>query len=126
MTTDTNTTNVLQEMFDTTVSVYEAALACGVDGLTLHRMQTMMEWARELADGNGVSTASLEDVDSHVVFSMDQDVAILDAEYDEEAAWADVDDQLDVDDGDDDGEDSEDFHSVAGESFDNVIQLNAP
>ena len=84
-------TNTLQEMFNTCVSIYEAALASGVDGLTLHRMDTMIEWAVELAESSEIDTGELDRVSEYVVYSDEHDVAILDADYDDTAEWADVD-----------------------------------
>jgi len=84
-------TNTLQEMFNTCVSIYEAALASGVDGLTLHRMDTMIEWAVELAESSEIDTGELDRVAEYVVYSDEHDVAILDADYDDTAEWADVD-----------------------------------
>ena len=84
-------TNTLQEMFNTCVSIYEAALASGVDGLTLHRMDTMIEWAVELAESSEIDTGELDRVAEYVVYSGEHDVAILNGDYNDEAEWADVD-----------------------------------
>jgi hypothetical protein len=122
-------TNTLQEMFNTCVSIYEAALASGVDGLTLHRMDTMMEWAVELAESSEIDTGELDRVSEYIVYSEGHDVAILDADYDDTAEWADVDASFEAADGDDeDGDDSDDCENCDAlcEPCDNVIQLNAP
>ena len=95
-------TNTLQEMFNTCVSIYEAALASGVDGLTLHRMDTMMEWAVELAESSEIETTELDRVSEYIVYSEGHDVAILDADYDDTAEWADVDASYEAADGEDD------------------------
>lgn len=127
-------TNTLQEMFNTCVSIYEAALASGVDGLTLHRMDTMMGWATEIGESESVNTSGFNRISDLVVYSDEHDVAILSPEYDDVVEWADVDASFEAADGDDedgddeDGDDSDDCENCDAlcEPCDNVIQLNAP
>jgi hypothetical protein len=100
-----NTTNdvdaaIIQNMFDASASIYEASLCHGVDAVALHRMRTMMEWVRELAQDSGIDldTTSFDRIDSKVCVIGDEDTLtfFVSGEYNDDAEWQDVDSSLDV------------------------------
>lgn len=109
MTMSNETREVLQNMFDATVSIYEAALAGGVDEVTFNRLDTMMDYAYELAVDVDIDTGTYDDLTEMIARDSDGNYTFSD-EYNEDEAWESVDASLD---GDDDGTDVSDSGGAA-------------
>ena len=102
---DNNTRDMIQEFYNTAVSLYEAALVNGADPVTFNRLNTMAEYAYEMATELDLDTTGYDALTDLIVGDEDGIMTFSD-EYDEEAAWEAVDSAEDNDD-DSDGSDSD-------------------
>ena len=118
---DSNTRELMQEFYNTAVSLFEAAVANGADPVTFHRLNTMAEYAFDMANELGLDTTGYEAL-SDLIVGDEDGIMMFSDEYDEEAAWEAVDNAEDDDD-DSDGTDSD--SSFAADSTVNTSEISA-
>lgn len=79
-----------QDVFDAAISIYEAALAHGVDDKTFKRMSALITWIEELAEEYGYEVVSLDKFENKL--KKTPNGYVLDSEqYNENAEWAEID-----------------------------------
>jgi len=101
---DNNTRDMIQEFYNTAVSLFEAAIANGADSVTFNRLTTMAEYAYEMASEIDLDTTGYDALVDLIEID-DEGIATFSSEYDEDAAWEAVDNAEDDDD-DSDGTDT--------------------
>ena len=102
---DNNTRDIIQEFYNTAVSLFEAAIANGADSVTFNRLTTMAEYAYEMASEIDLDTTGYDALVDLIEID-DEGIATFSSEYDEDAAWEAVDSAEDDDDNSD-GSDSD-------------------
>ena len=88
---DNNTRDMIQEFYNTAVSLFEAAIANGADSVTFNRLTTMAEYAYEMASELDLDTTGYDALVDLIVIDDEDGVATFSSEYDEDAAWEAVD-----------------------------------
>ena len=94
---DSNTRDMIQEFYNTAVSLFEAAIANGADSVTFNRLTTMAEYAYEMASEFDLDTTGYDALVDLIEID-DEGIATFSSEYDEDAAWEAVDNAEDDDD----------------------------
>lgn len=94
---DSNTRDMIQEFYNTAVSLFEAAIANGADSVTFNRLTTMAEYAYEMASEIDLDTTGYDALVDLIEID-DEGIATFSSEYDEDAAWEAVDNAEDDDD----------------------------
>ena len=118
---DNSTRDMIQEFYNTAVSLFEAAIANGADPVTFNRLTTMAEYAYDMATEIDLDTTGYDALVDMIVID-DEGIATFSSEYDEDAAWEAVDNAEDDDD-DSDGTDTN--SNFAAASTVNTSEISA-
>lgn len=118
---DNTTRDMIQEFYNTAVSLFEAAIANGADSVTFNRLTTMAEYAYDMATEIDLDTTGYDALVDMIVID-DEGIATFSSEYDEDAAWEAVDNAEDDND-DSDGTDTN--SNFAAASTVNTSEISA-